>query len=276
MRIILQNALSYTPVTRPAPTAIVREVGASNRPIRPFKPLLHFVCAASDATIVHAAREQKGKAKKSPPPASMQRVTVRAAASAAASLRPPSATSPATEAFSVSVAHLLDGRARHYEHIPTRASVLSAVDRMRSLGVGSLIVLDERVLDGIVTERDVLANIPRLLRAGAAAPLAVGDIMSRNPVTVDASATIGEAMAIMSDNNFRHLPVADEGELVGVVSIRDIVNRIVKDHHGEVSRLSTELRRLASVLGDEAAAPAATWQARLRDFFAARAPANAS
>lgn len=204
----------------------------------------------------------------------MQRVTVRAAAAAAAALRPPATKTNITGAFSVSVAQILDGRARQYEHVQARAPVLSAVERMSVNGVGSLIVLDAGMMEGIVTERDILVNIPRIMQPET--PLSVGEIMSRNPVTIDAAATIGECMAIMSDNNFRHLPVTDENELVGVVSIRDLVNQVAKDHHHEVSRLSTELNKLASVLGNEPVTPAQPWPARVREFFSARSSPNMS
>ncbi len=182
-------------------------------------------------------------------------------------LQTPSAKMLATKSFSVSVAQILDGRARQYEHIAAHAPVLDAVERMSVNAVGSLIVLNAGCMEGIVTERDVLTNIPRIMQQQDKR-ITVDSIMTRHPVTVDASATVGECMAIMSHNNFRHLPVTDEGELVGVLSIRDLVDQVAKDHQDEVSELHGQVQKLASVLGaDMVHDSPRTWPSRLRQFL---------
>lgn len=161
----------------------------------------------------------------------------------------------ATKSFSVSVAHLLGQRAQRFESVTPCTRVLDAVDRMASNNVGSLIVLEDGRLEGIVTERDVLLGTPRLHARAQQddAPLLVSDIMTRDPVTVRATATVGDCLSIMTDdgNRFRHLPVVDGGELVGVLSIRDLCDQITEDHRDEVAQLSTQVNKLAALVAED-------------------------
>eukprot|EP00171_Calliarthron_tuberculosum_P012046 IDg12046t1 len=128
------------------------------------------------------------------------------------------------------------------------------------------------VWTGIVTERDVLLGTPRLHSAAAshdAEPLRVADIMTQDPITVPATATVGDCLAIMTDdrNKFRHLPVVDEGELVGVISIRDLCDQVARDHHDEVAELSGQVRKLALLLGASLSPPPRPWLVRVRDML---------
>jgi CBS domain-containing protein len=167
--------------------------------------------------------------------------------------------------YTASVSQLLVGRAAAFASVKCSLPLLDAVAVMTRRNVGSLLVLDDRPtsappagdarvsapsrLRGIVTERDVLLSVPRV--AAGAPPLSVGDVMSVDPRTIDAGATVGECMEIMVDGGFRHLPVVDRGELVGVLSIRDLVQKITADHSQHVEDLNRQLGRLANVLGDE-------------------------
>lgn len=180
----------------------------------------------------------------------------------------------ATKSFSVSVAQLLGPRAQSFESVAPQAQVLDAVNRMAHHNVGSLIVLDGAQLAGIITERDVLLGTARLHHAAASGlpPLLVSDIMTRDPVTVPATATVGDCLSIMTDdsNRFRHLPVVDEGELVGVLSIRDLCDQVARDHHDEVAELSTQVRKLALLLGNSLSSPPdRSWLTRLRESLIA-------
>lgn len=169
----------------------------------------------------------------------------------------------AADPYNASVSQVLCGRGTNFASVPESLAVMDAVRIMNKRNIGSLIVLGEdgtrghlpsstkaEPLRGIVTERDVLLACPRLVE-GHADKICVADIMSRDLRTVDATATVGESMAIMIDMHIRHLPVLDDGELVGVLSIRDLVERITKDHEQEVMNLNLQLGRLASVLGDQ-------------------------
>ena len=187
----------------------------------------------------------------------------------------------ATKSFTVTVAQLLSARARRFESVTPDTGVLCAVERMACNNVGSLIVVspDDGRLQGILTERDVLVNVARLMsRQRENATLAVRDIMSCDPVTVDATATVGECLTIMSDEHhrFRHLPVTHDGELVGVLSIRDLCDRVAEDHQNEVRELSEQVAKLANVLGSDLQrySPGRTWYSWFRHLFLSQRPST--
>ena len=100
-----------------------------------------------------------------------------------------------------------------------------AVLRMLEEGVGSVAVCDSGRLVGIFTERDVLAL------AGDGTDLNavnVGDVMTRNPVTVDADVQILDAARLMGERRIRHVPVVEGGHLLGMVGIRDVLGSLVE------------------------------------------------
>jgi CBS domain-containing protein len=100
-----------------------------------------------------------------------------------------------------------------------------AVLRMLEEGVGSVAVTDDGKLVGIFTERDVLAL------AGEATDLdavRVGDVMTREPVTVDARVAVLDAARLMGERRIRHLPVVEGEHLLGMVGIRDVLGSLVE------------------------------------------------
>ncbi len=102
-----------------------------------------------------------------------------------------------------------------------RASVAEAAAIMSARHVGSAIVLDdeEGVLVGIFTERDILRALGSDFDAAAHT---VAEWMTKDPATIEADATVSEALDRMLEEGFRHLPVLDTGDLVGIVSLRDL------------------------------------------------------
>ena len=92
-------------------------------------------------------------------------------------------------------------------------------------GVGAAIVLDGERLVGILTERDVLLAVASDRDQSAV----VEDCMTRHPETVESSDTTDQAAALMIHGGFRHLPVMEQGEVVGVLSIRDLMRVVLED-----------------------------------------------
>jgi CBS domain-containing protein len=101
------------------------------------------------------------------------------------------------------------------------ATVVELLGELAEHNVGALPVVDGGNLIGIVSERDVV----RRLHAGGAATLdaRVADIMTTDVSTCSPSDDVGDVAAVMTSRRFRHLPVVVEGELVGIVSIGDMV-----------------------------------------------------
>ena len=98
-------------------------------------------------------------------------------------------------------------------------TIAAAASLMAQRRVGSALVMEGGRLAGIFTERDI---VKALSQDGSATNQAIGHWMTRGPQTVSPEATIEEAQRRMLDGSFRHLPVVDGGELVGMLSLRDI------------------------------------------------------
>jgi CBS domain-containing protein len=101
-------------------------------------------------------------------------------------------------------------------------TVAEAAAVMSGRHVGSAIVLQDGRLAGILTERDILRALGSDFDA---AGHTVEQWMTKDPITVDPATSIGEARDTMLDRGFRHLPVVEEGDVRGVVSLRDLTAR---------------------------------------------------
>jgi CBS domain-containing protein len=125
-------------------------------------------------------------------------------------------------------------------------SVQVAIARMLEESIGSVAVCEGHQLVGIFTERDVL----RLAGSGAElAELKVGDAMTRSPVTVSPDDDALEAAKLMGERRIRHLPVVQDGMVLGVLGIRDVlrslVERLWREHDADARQTARELLKRA-------------------------------
>ena len=134
------------------------------------------------------------------------------------------------------LSEILDEKGADVLQIEADASVFEAVKRMVEANVGSLLVTVGGEITGIVTERDYLRHVAREGRADKGT--AVREIMSSPLIVVTPQTTIDECMALMTDQRIRHLPVVDGGEVVGVVSIGDVVKFKSKKQSFEIQYLT--------------------------------------
>jgi CBS domain-containing protein len=100
-----------------------------------------------------------------------------------------------------------------------------AAKRMVARGVGAVLVMEGDRLEGILTERDLM----RAVATGYSDDARVGDGMTRQPETVDASDATDHAASLMIHGGFRHLPVVDQGRVAGIISIRDLMRVALAD-----------------------------------------------
>jgi len=112
-------------------------------------------------------------------------------------------------------------------HVRSDEMVFKVLTQMRDNRVRSVLVIDDGVLVGIVTQGDCAIKV--LLPGLDAKSTVVSQVMTRNPMTVKLGDQIESCMALMSAKGFRHLPVLDEGKVVGVISIGDVVKDIIRD-----------------------------------------------
>ena len=103
--------------------------------------------------------------------------------------------------------------------LPASAMVLEAARLMAQQGIGCLPIIEEGKLRGIFTERDALFRVMAEGRDPGITPL-IG-VMTSHPQTVTPDTTAVEALRIMRDGGFRHLPVVNQGAVIGIVSLRD-------------------------------------------------------
>ena len=134
------------------------------------------------------------------------------------------------------LSEILDEKGADVLQIEADASVFEAVKRMVEANVGSLLVTERGEITGIVTERDYLRRVA--LEGRTDKETAVGEIMSSPLIVVTPQTTIDECMALMTDQRIRHLPVVDGGEVVGVVSIGDVVKFKSKKQSFEIQYLT--------------------------------------
>jgi CBS domain-containing protein len=109
--------------------------------------------------------------------------------------------------------------------VETSDSARLAVLRMLEEGVGSVAVCEDGRLVGIFTERDVLALSGDRTDLDA---VVVGDVMTRDPITVDAGVAILDAARMMGERRIRHLPVVEGDHLLGMIGIRDVLGSLVE------------------------------------------------
>jgi CBS domain-containing protein len=134
------------------------------------------------------------------------------------------------------VSDILDGKGHDVLRIDADASVYDAVQRMVEANTGSLLVTDKDEITGIVTERDYLRRVT--LEGRTDKETTVREIMSSPLIVVTPETTIDECMALMSDRRLRHLPVVEGGEVVGIVSIGDVVKFKSKQQSFEIQYLT--------------------------------------
>jgi len=125
------------------------------------------------------------------------------------------------------------GRAIH--SVAPDTSVTECVRLMTSGKIGALIVLDGGRLVGIFTERDALNKV----LAGSLDPgsTKVSQVMTKDPYCIGPTTTVGDAMQVITERRFRHLPIVDNGKVLAVVSSGDLTHWLVQDKMGEVQEL---------------------------------------
>jgi len=126
---------------------------------------------------------------------------------------------------------------------PTRAvvavkpeqSVLEAIKVLAAEDIGAAVVMSGSSLAGIFSERDYTRKV--ILKGRSSDSTRVEEIMTSSVVVVNPRTKTRECMALMTEKNIRHLPVVDEGRVIGMVSIRDIVSDIIADQDFTIEQL---------------------------------------
>ncbi|MCU7917409.1 MAG: CBS domain-containing protein [Candidatus Thiodiazotropha sp. (ex Epidulcina cf. delphinae)] len=133
------------------------------------------------------------------------------------------------------VNQLLQSKGFDIVTIDSDASVFDALTLMADKGIGSLVVLDKDQTVGLFTERDYARDIA--LQGRTAKETRVAQIMTSHVAVAKPNQTIQECMAIMTEKRVRHLPVIEDGKLLGIISIGDLVKAIIEDQQFVIEQL---------------------------------------
>ncbi len=135
------------------------------------------------------------------------------------------------------VHELLKNREATVWSLNPQDSVFDALKRLADHNVGAMVVLDGTKLVGIFSERDYTRKIALAGRSSKDTP--VKDIMTADVLTVAPKTMTNDCMVLMSQKKIRHLPVMDGGKVLGMISIRDIMDDIIKGHEQTISQLQS-------------------------------------
>lgn len=135
------------------------------------------------------------------------------------------------------ISAILEVKGNEVLRMAPQASVAEAVRLMNEHNTGSVLIMDDDgTLVGIFTERDVLR---RVIDAHLDYEhTAVSEVMSRDVACIRPNTTLAEALVVVNSRNCRHLPVIDDDRVVGLVSVRDLVNAVVRDQEYRITELT--------------------------------------
>ncbi len=133
------------------------------------------------------------------------------------------------------VSQLLQEKGRNIYSVISDISVFDALKVMGEKNIGALLVIENDVLKGIISERDYARKV--VLKNRTSRDTMVREIMTENVITVSPRNTIDECMALMSDKHIRHLPVVEGSRVVGIISVSDIVTSIIHEQKSVIEQL---------------------------------------
>jgi CBS domain-containing protein len=135
------------------------------------------------------------------------------------------------------VRNILDFKGSVVFSVEPGVMVLKAIELMCEKNIGGLLITEGDKLVGIFTERDYARKL--ILKGKSSKDTPIGDLMTRNPFTVTPENTIDDCMNLMTDKHIRHLPVEENGRLIGMISIGDVVKQIIADQQTIIQQLES-------------------------------------
>lgn len=135
----------------------------------------------------------------------------------------------------MSVATILKTKGSYVFSVTSKSTVYDALVFMSQKNIGALLVIDDGKLTGILSERDYARKI--ILKGKTSHDTLVEEIMTENPITVSPNDEIDTCMNKMSEKKFRHLPVVENGVVVGMISVGDVVTHIIETQKEVIGHL---------------------------------------
>ena len=130
---------------------------------------------------------------------------------------------------------LLGNKTAEVYSVAPNDSVIDAIRLMAQKGVGAVLVMEGAGLVGIISERDYARKV--VLHGRSSSDTAVREIMTADVITVGLNETVEHCMQIVTEHRIRHLPVVEDDEVIGVISIGDLVKAVIEDQQQEIAQL---------------------------------------
>lgn len=135
------------------------------------------------------------------------------------------------------VSNLLDAKGHNVLTVTPGMRVHDAVNKMGGISAGTAVVMEDENVVGIMSERDVMRKV--VLQGKSIDDVLVGEIMSKDLVTITPETSLDDCMKLMTEKRIRHLPVLLNGKLCGIVSIGDVVKYLVVEKDFKIKNLET-------------------------------------
>ena len=136
-----------------------------------------------------------------------------------------------------SLKQLLGAKGNQIYSIGPDAKVIEALRLMAQKDVGALVVMEGGRLAGILSERDYARKV--ILQGKSSQDVPVREIMTSEVITVDPSKTVEDCMALVTQRRIRHLPVCEQGNLIGILSIGDLVKEVIAEQEQTIRQLES-------------------------------------
>ena len=133
------------------------------------------------------------------------------------------------------VNQILEAKGSPVVAVSASTPVLEVIRLMAEHHIGSVLVMQGNELLGIATERDYARKV--ILQGRSSSDTPVAQVMSSPVVTVSPTDTVQTCMALMTDRKIRHLPVLEDGQVLGMISIGDLVKAVIEDQQHEIAQL---------------------------------------
>lgn len=134
------------------------------------------------------------------------------------------------------VRNILDSKGNDVWSVSSNDSVFEAIKMMAEKKVGALPVIDNKKVSGMISERDYARKV--ILQGRSSEKTPVKDIMTAKVISADSTHTVEKCMELMTENRIRHLPIIDGEEIVGVISIGDLVKAIIDEQQFTITQLN--------------------------------------
>ena len=133
------------------------------------------------------------------------------------------------------IAQLLNTKGDQIWSVEPKATIFEALEIMSEKEIGALLVMVDGKLTGIFSERDYARKV--ILKGKSSKETPVGELMTKKVFYIDSQKTINDCMAMMTAKRIRHVPVIEDNQVVGIVTIGDVVNQIISEQEVTINHL---------------------------------------